>query len=532
MVSVRLAALMVVAAALLAPLAAAAPTQGHLEAASIALPQGATLAADGIAYSFTGDQVPKLDLRADTLHVERIGTQVVYTQGPAGPAVVVTSRAIDTRADHGESSFYLSIGDGAQVVALRVTGPVTVALDDAALRPLASILHASPGPVLGPDQCRPPRCLGSTGVHEAAAPASQAELAGDLILLLRGPTLRVEGASGSVDYASGTTETRDGALVTQDDAWLIVTATGLRGTLESGPASWYSAAPRLEAPTAQFHDAKGALAVGALQYRANGDDVRATGALAITPDPVAEGASYGPEQGPLHAETLGATVAGDVASINLRAAPVFTDSPAEAAGILAILAAGAAGIAYYWPRLAFAAAAFYTRLKQPDILENDVRSNIYDIIRRNPGISARSVHRESGQSWGTVVYHLRQLERHHLVTSRTLGRTRNYYESQGKYRGMEVQLACLQSERALALARAILERPGITQEQLAEATGFPQPTTSYYVRKLKQAGLVEEQREGRYAKYLPHAELAKYVGHATVGTAAPLATVGDANGVS
>jgi DNA-binding transcriptional ArsR family regulator len=63
----------------------------------------------------------------------------------------------------------------------------------------------------------------------------------------------------------------------------------------------------------------------------------------------------------------------------------------------------------------------------------------------------------------------------------------------------------------LALARVILETPGATQEQLVEKSGFPQPTTSYYVRKLRKAGLLEEAREGRYVRYLPAADLARFV---------------------
>jgi predicted transcriptional regulator len=95
--------------------------------------------------------------------------------------------------------------------------------------------------------------------------------------------------------------------------------------------------------------------------------------------------------------------------------------------------------------------------------------------------------------------------------SRALGRTRNYYENHGKYKGMEAQLACLQSDRARVLARAIVTQPGITQEQLAVAVSFPQPTTSYYVRKLKQAGLIEEQREGRYVRYVPVTDLPRFI---------------------
>lgn len=511
MVSVRLASIAVAAVALLAPLAAAAPAQGQLEAARLGLPAVAAMTSDGVVFSWNHEGLPELTLRVASLHVERIGTQTTLAQGPAGPGAVITSRGLDAKADHGASTLSLILGEGVQIVALRAAGPAGVNLTDAAVLPVASALHATTGLVVNPDQCIAPRCLDSTGVYELIPAHADGTLTGDLTLLLRGPTLHVDDGGTGADYASGVTETQNGALVTRDDAWVVVTAKDAMGTLAASGGAWYAEAPLIQAASVAFADATGGLEVGALEYRAHEDEVRATGRLTIEPRPVPAATSFRDDQGVLYGDAFTATVTGEVAEINLRATPVFTDSPAGAAGILAILAGAAAGLAYYWPRLAFAAAALYTRLKKPDILDNDVRSHIYDIIRQNPGISARAVHRESAQSWGTVVYHLRQLERHHLVVSRALGRTRNYYENHGKYKGMEVQLACLQSDRALALARAILAQPGITQEQLAVATGFPQPTTSYYVRKLKQAGLVEEQRDGRYAKYQPHADLARYV---------------------
>lgn len=528
MVSVRLAALAVAAVALFAPLAAAAAAQGHLEAARLTLPGPASLAAEGIDYVWNAEGLPELTLRVDGLHVERIGTQTILAQGPAGPSAVVTSRALDAKADHGAATLSLILEEGVQVVALRALGASTLNLTDAAVRPVGSVLHATTGLVVNPDQCRPPRCLDATGVYEISSAESRGEASGEIILLLRGPTLRVDDGAGGADYASGVTETQNGALVTREDAWIVVTATGAQATLAGPSGTWYAGTPLLSTTAARFDGATGAIEVGAMQYRARDDMVRAAGELTIEMEPAEAAATYADDQSVLYGGAFAATLSGEISELNLRSAPVFVDSPGETAGLLAAILGGIAGIAYYWPRLAFAAASLYTRLKQPDILDNDVRNNIYDIIRRNPGISARAVHRESEQSWGTVVYHLRQLERHHLVMSRTLGRTRNYYESQGNYRGMEIQLACLQSDRALALARAILAQPGITQEQLAQTTGLPQPTTSYYVRKLKQASLIDEQREGRYAKYLPHADLARYL-ELTESAAPPTAPAAGAN---
>lgn len=170
------------------------------------------------------------------------------------------------------------------------------------------------------------------------------------------------------------------------------------------------------------------------------------------------------------------------------------------------LAAGAAGGVAL---LAFIGWALYTRLTSPVLLDNDVRAEIYRIVCEAPGIGAREVHRRSGRSWGTVVYHLRQLERHSLVKSRAMGRLRNYYENHGKWAGQENKLAALKGDRTIQIAKAIAETPGIHQELLVQATGLPQSTVSYRIKRLREAGLIEERRDARFASYHPTEDLVR-----------------------
>jgi DNA-binding transcriptional ArsR family regulator len=322
-------------------------------------------------------------------------------------------------------------------------------------------------------------------------------------------------ADGSVQrFTSGTSKSGTAPLEQTEESWAIVRVKAAQGmVVTTGPARWYAPAPTLQTTATQADETTGDVTVGLSSYRATAEPFELVGDITLTFDRVEEGKWIGAGQ-TSYAHAFTAHVQGDVTRINLHAKPVYEQAPAAGAGLAVLIAVGAA-LAYYWPLVSFhatsAALPLYTRLKQPQILANEVRNSIYEIIRSSPGISAREVHRQSDQSWGTVVYHLRQLERHDLVVSRSVGRTRNYYENHGKYRGMEIQLACLQSPRARALARLVLVTPGIAQEDLAMRSQFPQPTTSYYIRKLKVAGLVEERREGRYARYHPMPDLARFL---------------------
>ena len=511
------------------PLVAAAPAEGRIEVEGALLLRGdASFSAPSADLLWNGTAAPTLTIQAESLHVERRGTTHTVQKTPLGPGVRLSEGGIEERADHAAATVTLQTGEGAQVAVLRATGLAQVAGADLRVQPVEGV-QLFQGPASRAAGCREMTlaCAEATGVYAVGAPASRGTLQGDLVLYLMGPTALVTTSSGDTTYRSGVSQRTSGTMTVTEESWLVVVLKGATAVVDApAAADWFAAQPRFDAAAIDLEQATGALSVGSRTYRAEDEAVAATGALVVQPDALAAKRDALADQSRLvYAPSFAASVSGDVATINLRAAPVYTDDAAQTVGLVAGLAAVAGALAWYWPHVSFhamsAALPFYTRLKRPELLENDVRNAIYGIIRVNPGISARAVQRESELSWGTVVYHLRQLERHHLVVSRAVGRTRNYYENHGKYKGMEVQLACLQSPRALALARIILRQPGMTQEALAEASGYPQPTTSYYVRKLKQADLVDEQREGRYARYLPKAELSRFVDLADAPTAEP-----------
>ena len=521
MPSLRLAALLFVAGLLAIPVAQAADAEGTFRVAGpLALPQGGSVSSTAADLLWNGDGLPTMAMSFDGLVVERWGTSHTVQPNPLGGAPIrLGEEGIDERRTFGAGSLALSVGDGAQLVALNAAGAFVGELADATLLPVGYALLAAPGDGAFDREfggCADAQnCIGTASRYETTSQDVEGSFTGAVKMLVRGPTVTVSTSGEDASFSSGHTVSQVGTATTTDDAWVLVRATGATITFAGGsPATLYLDAPVVTTTQAEMDGATGALDIGLRSYRAVGDTVAAAGDLRLRLAPVPPSLPSDTSN-TAYAAAFTADVAGDVQSINLRAVPLYEDKPTETAGAAMLLATLLGAAWYFGPALKFhgmsALLPMYTRLSKPDILDNEVRNGIYDIIRQNPGISARAVHRMSDQSWGTVVYHLRQLERHNLVVSRTLGRTRNYYENHGKYRGMETQLACLQSDRARALARVVVRAPGITQELLAEQSGFPQPTTSYYVRKLKRAGLVEEHRDGRYAKYTPHVDLERFL---------------------
>lgn len=509
----RLAGALLAVLLLMVPAASAAEGEGLLRVEGAAtLPQGTLVGADDVALALSA--IPDtLDIRAERAHVERW----VYADASTAGTVPLLSADATQRveeSDHAAVSLVLENAGSAPVVVLEASRLDGAIGGQTGLHPVSGVRLFSVLDEADSNECTTDApCVGRHGTYRLTGGELDTTLAGDLHLYLYDVDLVLRDGAGEHRYASGST---DGQTPVQKEiAYLKITLTGAVATLATTEAAdVYAPQLLLQTGEARFPAATGSLDIGVRTYRAANDDFRAAGSLVLEPRPV-EAGRWGADGAPAPAAGFETSVRGDVTAINLAAVPIYQDSPAETAGLLTVLVAGFAALGYFWPTVHFQTTALlaplYSRLKPPKLLDNDVRNGIYQVIRENPGISARGVHRKSDQSWGTVVYHLRQLEAHHLVVSRRFGRARSFYENHGKYKGMERQLAVLRSPRARAVARCILEHPALTQEELSTAAHLAQPTTSYYVRKLVHAELVGQIREGRYVRYQPQGDMARFL---------------------
>jgi predicted transcriptional regulator len=93
------------------------------------------------------------------------------------------------------------------------------------------------------------------------------------------------------------------------------------------------------------------------------------------------------------------------------------------------------------------------------------------------------------------------------VSTARHGRQVCYFQNGGAYAGQMQGISALRNGNAALIARVILEQPGLAQRELCLRTDLAQPTVSWHLQRLEEAGLVEARGAGR-KRYLPTAQLA------------------------
>jgi len=179
----------------------------------------------------------------------------------------------------------------------------------------------------------------------------------------------------------------------------------------------------------------------------------------------------------------------------------------ESAILLGALGLGASGAAAAvgLRRLAtLLLAPLASRLSRSEILENDIRKQIYEAIQAEPGINLRGLADEVDVAWGTLLHHLKKLEDAHLVKSERYGKYRRFFKNGSAYSEEEQdRLAALSTPSTARVAEYILENPGAHQSEIGDEIGVTASTILFHVKRLKEVDLIEEEREGRYVHYYP-----------------------------
>lgn len=172
------------------------------------------------------------------------------------------------------------------------------------------------------------------------------------------------------------------------------------------------------------------------------------------------------------------------------------DATMAAVGALVggLAVAAALGLAGLWATgkqgLFALLAPLYARLQTDEVLANRTRESIFRHVIEHPGVNVSEVVKEFGLGWGATVYHLRVLERSHLLTANKQGRQVCYFQNGGRYNGQMAGISALRNANAALVARVILTNPGIQQRAICKVTALAQPTVSWHLQRLEEAGLV------------------------------------------
>jgi DNA-binding MarR family transcriptional regulator len=179
---------------------------------------------------------------------------------------------------------------------------------------------------------------------------------------------------------------------------------------------------------------------------------------------------------------------------------------APLAGVLALACLGA------WAPWAAAPLALFSRLEPVHVALHPTRRAILEAAAVDPGVTMRALQARLGIAWGTLVHHVRVLERHGQLVSVREGQRRHLYVARSPEARQRSGLAVLRSPAAHRVARAVHERPGLLQVDLCRRIGLRAPAASKQLARLERAGLVEVERAGGACRYAPSPGLAAALG--------------------
>lgn len=142
-------------------------------------------------------------------------------------------------------------------------------------------------------------------------------------------------------------------------------------------------------------------------------------------------------------------------------------------------------------------------LERQELLDNQLRERIMDLLVSNPGCYLGKMGRDLGVPTSTLKYHLNILKSFDLVTTVKKGRCRHYFPKRRRFTDHEKRMfAALEHAPTRRMVELVRATPGVSQAGLVQMTGLSQSTVAWHMGKLEEMGLVLSERRGVKEYYL------------------------------
>lgn len=138
-------------------------------------------------------------------------------------------------------------------------------------------------------------------------------------------------------------------------------------------------------------------------------------------------------------------------------------------------------------------------MTEDDVLGSEIKISSY--IRNNPGCYLRQIKKEVKLSMGTIQYHIDRLENKGAITSIRSGLYKHYF-STGKFKDNEKDIIKFLSQGIVReIIMLVLEKGNPTQTEIAKSIRISPPSTNWHLKRLIEANLLDEQKDGRFKRY-------------------------------
>ena len=144
------------------------------------------------------------------------------------------------------------------------------------------------------------------------------------------------------------------------------------------------------------------------------------------------------------------------------------------------------------------------RLSLDQVLENENRDKIIDLILKKPGIHFNELLREMDIAAGNLVWHLDILETYKVVGKKRIGNFVAYFPYYQKNPLSNIDLKLQKSKLTLEILEMIEKEPGIWNNFITKRMKVDHKTIQYHINKLIELKLINFRKEGRKKKIYPN----------------------------
>lgn len=144
------------------------------------------------------------------------------------------------------------------------------------------------------------------------------------------------------------------------------------------------------------------------------------------------------------------------------------------------------------------------RLSLDEVLENENRNKIIDLILKEPGVHFNELLRRTGLAAGNLVWHLDILETYKVIGKKRIGKFIAYIPYYQKNPISNLDLALSKSKLTLEILEMIEKEPGLWNNLLTKKLKVDHKTIKYHLDKLFALSLINFKKDGRKKKLYPN----------------------------
>lgn len=134
--------------------------------------------------------------------------------------------------------------------------------------------------------------------------------------------------------------------------------------------------------------------------------------------------------------------------------------------------------------------------------KNENRNRTMAYIREHPGSTLYEVSRGMGMNLGTARYHIFILSMNHKITSFNDGKFIRYFPNSNCYtREEQLIISLLRREPIKDIILTLRARPGLTNADIARATGQSYSSISKFIKELYGKGILARENAGGFSCY-------------------------------